>query len=372
MVPGIHNGGVMKPVLFFIGLQRGDAKQSCHQTTPTRRHRMNTTAPLSRRQFLLGLGGLGAVALAGGPGRAFGAGYPERHIVFICPWPAGGTADQTMRALCQVAAKQLGGTIVVENKPGASGMLGLKALASAKPDGYTIGQIPISVTRFSQLGTVQVDPLKDLTYLARTSGQTFGIAVLSTSPYKTLKDLVTAAKAAPGKVTYASAGVGGATHVGMEEFALAAGIDFNHIPFKGGAEALQAVLGGHVDVLADSSSWAPHVRAGKMRLLASWGEQRTGEFKDVPTLKELGFNVVVDAPNGIGAPKGLDPAIATRLREAFKVAATSPEFAAACAKIDAPVMYLDGPEYEKYVGTVYKKETALIERLKLKELVSKG
>jgi tripartite-type tricarboxylate transporter receptor subunit TctC len=207
----------------------------------------------NRRQFVLG--SLGAALFAGTGTRAFATGYPERPVTFICPWPAGGTADLTMRALCVAAAKQLGQTIVVENKTGASGMLGLKAMASAKPDGYTIGQIPISVTRFSQLGSVQIDPLKDLTYIARTSGQTFGIAVLAASPHKTLKDLVAHAKANPGKVTYGSAGIGGATHVGMEEFAMAAGVDFNHIPFKGGSDALQALLGGHVDVLADSSSW---------------------------------------------------------------------------------------------------------------------
>ncbi|HEU0201906.1 MAG TPA: tripartite tricarboxylate transporter substrate binding protein [Burkholderiaceae bacterium] len=333
---------------------------------------MSLGKPVSRRQFLVGLGSVGVAAVAIKPGRAFAATYPERPITFICPWPAGGTADQTMRALCQGAAKHLGRAIVVENKPGAAGMIGLKLLAGAQPDGYTIGQIPISVTRFSQLGTVQIDPLKDLTYIARTSGQTFGMAVPAESQFKTLKDLVAFAKANPGKVTYASAGVGGATHVGMEEFAIAAGVQFNHIPFKGGAEALQGVLGGHVEVLADSSSWAPHVRAGKMRLLATWGEQRTQEFKDVPTLKDLGFNVVVDAPNGVGAPKGLDPAIAAKLREAFKVAVASPEFIAACAKIDAPVMYLDGPEYEKYVAQMVQKEKLLIERLNLKELISKG
>ena len=138
----------------------------------------STRMQMNRRQFL-GLAGLagaaGAATLAGAlPKLAFAAGYPERPILFICPWPAGGTADQTMRALCAAASKSLGQSIVVENKAGASGMLGLKAMASAKPDGYTIGQIPISVTRFSQLGTVQVDPMKDLSYIARTSGQTFG------------------------------------------------------------------------------------------------------------------------------------------------------------------------------------------------------
>ena len=143
---------------------------------------------------------------------------------------------------------------------------------------------------------------------------------------------------------------------------------FNHVPFKGGADALQSVLGGHVEVLVDSSSWAPHVESGKLRLLATWGEQRTARFKDVPTLKDAGFNVVVDAPNGVGAPRGMDPAQVARLRQAFKVAAASAEFKQACDKIDAPVLYLDGPDYEKYVGTVYKKETLLIERLKLREL----
>lgn len=327
---------------------------------------MTTPRSVQRRHVL---GALGATTLAAASGRLFAQEWPARPITFICPWPAGGTADQSMRALCTVAARVLGQAIAVENKAGASGMIGAKALASAKPDGYTIGQIPISVTRFSQIGTLQADPRKDFTYIARTSGQTFGIAVPANSPFKTLQDFVAAAKAKPGQVTYAHAGVGGATHVGMEEFASAAGIQLNHVPYKGGAEALQGVLGGHVDALADSSSWAPHVEAGKLRLLATWGEQRTPRFKDVPTLKDAGYNVVVDAPNGIGAPKGVDPAILAKLRDAFKQAVASPEFKAVTDKIDAPVMYLDGPDYEKYVNTVYQKETVLIDKLKLRELM---
>ena len=325
---------------------------------------------LSRRQFVQAAAG--SAALLATAGRALAAGWPERPITFVCPWPAGGTADLTMRALCTAAGRHLGQTIVVENKAGASGMLGLQAMAAARPDGYTVGQIPISITRFSQLGTVKIDPLKDLTYLARTSGQTFGIAVRAEAPWKTLRDFVAAAKAAPGKLTYGSAGIGGATHVGMEEFAAVAGVQLNHIPYKGGAPALQDLLGGQIDSLADSSSWAPHVKAGKLRLLATWGEKRTQDFPDVPTLRDQGFDVVVDAPNGVGAPKGLDPAIERRLREAFKVAAASPEFTAACDKIDAPVMYLDGPDYEKYVQATYRKETLLIERLKLRELMARG
>lgn len=330
-----------------------------------------------RRRFLIGSAATAAAAAAGTAGLVLpfssrAGQYPERPITFICPWAVGGTADQSMRALCQVASGILKQSIVVENRAGASGMIGTKALARATPDGYTIGQIPISVTRFSQLGMLQLDPRTELTYLARTSGQTFGIAVPAASPYKTLRDVVAAAKADPGKLTYGHAGIGGATHVGMEEFALAAGIKFNGVAYKGGAAALQDVLAGQVDMLADSSSWAPHVEAGKMRLLATWGEQRTPRFKDTPTLKELGFNVVVEAPNGIGAPKGLDPAVEKTLRDAFRAAVASNEFRQVAARIDAPIMYLDGPDYKKYVSTVYDQETQLIQRLKLKEMLQQG
>jgi tripartite-type tricarboxylate transporter receptor subunit TctC len=329
--------------------------------------RFASDSRLQRRHLLLG--GTAGLLL---PSWAAADEYPSRPITFICPWPAGGTADQSMRAICQVASRVLKQPVAVVNQAGAAGMIGAKAIASAKPDGYTIGQIPISVTRFSQLGTLQADPRTDFTYLARTSGQTFGIAVLPTSPFKNLKEMVAAAKANPGKVTYAHSGVGGATHVGMEEFAMAAGIQLNAIAYKGGAPALQDTLGGQVDMLVDSSSWAPHVEAGKLRLLATWGEQRTARFKETPTLKDQGYNVVVDAPNGIGAPKGLPPAVEKKLRDALRVAVQSEEFKAVADRIDAPVMYLDGPDYHGYVKTVYDRETQLIQRLKLRELLQKG
>ena len=322
---------------------------------------------MQRRTFIQALG---ATPMVGSWAHA--ANWPERPLTFICPWPAGGTADATMRALCGAASKVLGQPIAVENRAGAAGMLGLKAMASAKADGYTIGQIPISVTRFAQLGSVAIDPFKDLTYLARTSAQTFGIAVRVESPWQTLRDLVNDAKSRPGKINYGTSGIGGATHVGMEEFALVAGISLNHIPYKGGAPALQDLMGGQIDALADSSSWAPHVQSGRLRLLATWGATRTQAFPQVPTLRDAGFDVVVDAPNGVGAPKGIDPAIEIKLREAFRVATLSAEFAAACARIDAPVVYLDGPAYEKYVAETYRKETVLIDKLKLKELLAKG
>jgi tripartite-type tricarboxylate transporter receptor subunit TctC len=314
---------------------------------------------------------LGATGLAhAAPGAAVDN-YPSKPLSFICPWPAGGTADVTMRALTRVMSQLLGQPVIFENRAGASGMIGAKMLSSAAPDGYTIGQIPLSVVRFPQLGTANFDPLKDFTYLARTSGQTFGIVVRPEWPYKTLADLVADAKTKPGMITYGTSGVAGATHVGMEEFCLAAGVRMNHIPYKGGAPALIDLIGGQVDVLADSSSWAQYVDQGKLRLLATWGEQRPPRFNQAPTLKDLGYNVVVDAPNGVGAPAGLNPKVAAKLRDVLRKAVNSPEFKLACDRIDAPIMYLDSDEYRKYIVQQYAHETQLIATLKLKDQILK-
>lgn len=328
----------------------------------------NNGVDSKRRQLILGGAGVVAGTITGAFPVASALAqdaYPAKPILFICPWPAGGTADATMRALARALGTAMGQTVVVENRGGAAGMIGARGIANAQPDGYTIGQIPLSVTRFSQLGTFDQDPLKAFTYLARTSGQTFGVVVRSDSRYKTLQDLVADAKANPGKINYGTSGVAGATHVGMEEFALAANIKLNHVPYKGGAPALTDMLGGQLDVLADSSSWAQYVEQGKLRLLATWGEQRT-RF-NAPTLKELGYDVVVDAPNGVGAPAGLSPQVQTKLRDGLRKAVASAEFKQACDRIDAPVMYLDSEDYRKYILAQYVKEKRLIEKLKLKE-----
>lgn len=336
------------------------------------RHQQRASASfkfqLKRRQVMLG-----SVAAIATPGlmmkSAQAQAFPSRPITFICPWPAGGTSDATMRVLAQMASKDLGQTIVVENRAGAAGMIGAKALASAKPDGYTIGQLALSVTRFSQLGTVQIDPIKDYTFLGMASAQTFGIVVPADSPYKTIQELIAFAKVNPDKLTYATSGVAGQTHIGMEEFALASGIKIRHVPYKGGAPALQGLLGNQVDMLADSSSWSSLVESGKLRLLVTWGEERLPRFKDVPTLKELGYGVVNDAPNGVAAPAGLAPEIAAKLAKAIEKAVKSEEFKAACLKIDAPVIYKNPEAYRQYFIDTYQKETVLIEKLQLKKLL---
>ena len=192
--------------------------------------------------------------------------YPDRSVRLIVPFPTGGATDILGRILAKKLGEMSGQSFVVENRAGAGGNVGMEAIARAQPDGYTIGQLAISVTRFAQLGMVQVDPLKDYSFLAMASAQTFGIVVQPDSPFKTLLEMVAFAKANPDKLTYSTSGVGGQTHVGMEEFALAAGIKLTHVPYKGGAPALQGLLGGQVDMLADSSSWSALVEAKKLLL----------------------------------------------------------------------------------------------------------
>ena len=292
--------------------------------------------------------------------------YPSKPITFIIPWPAGGTADASMRAIGESLSKSLGVPVIVENRPGASGMLGVSQLVASKPDGYTIGQIPLSITRQHHMGTISFNPLTDITYLGRTAGLTFGLAVNSDSPIKTFSDYVRYAKLNPGKLNYGSTGIGTNTHVYMEEIAEQVGIQLNHIPFKGGTDNLNALLGGHTDSMMDSSVWAPYVQSGKLRLLAVFTDQRLADFPNVPTVGELGIRISGTAPNGIGAPKGLDPSIAKILENAIEKAAKDTPHIDALKKYGMNLMWQSRKDYEQYIKEIHNKERMLVERLKLK------
>jgi tripartite-type tricarboxylate transporter receptor subunit TctC len=292
--------------------------------------------------------------------------FPSKPITFIVPWPAGGTADGSMRAIGESMSKTLNVPVVIENKPGASGILGVSQLISAKPDGYTIGQIPLAITRFAHMGTINFDPLTDITYLGRTAGLTFGLVVNSSSPIKTFEDYVKYAKANPGKLSYGSTGIGTSTHVYMEDLAYQMGIKLNHIPFKGGSDNLNAILGNHTDSMMDSSVWMPHVLSGKLRLLAVFTEKRIDRFPNVPTISELGVNISGTAPNGIGAPKGIDPKIAKILEAAIEKAAKDTPHLDALSKYDMPMMWLNSKDYTSYIKEIYDKERNMVNRLNLK------
>jgi tripartite-type tricarboxylate transporter receptor subunit TctC len=292
--------------------------------------------------------------------------YPVKPITLIVPWPAGGSTDISMRAIADAASKHLGQPITIDNKGGGGGTVGPATMAAAaKPDGYTIAQIPITVFRLPLMQQVSWDASKDFTYIIHLTGYTFGVTTNAESQFKTWSDVVTFAKANPGKVTYATPGTGTSLHIGMEQIAALAGIKLTQVPFKGGAETNAAVLGNHTMLQADSTGWRPLVDAGKLRLLMVWTDKRSPNFPDVPTLKELGYPMVYDSPFGIAGPKGMDPKIVAKLHDAFKLAIEDPAVIATLQKFDMVPNYKNTADYVKFVSDVTESEKKVIDSLGL-------
>ena len=275
--------------------------------------------------------------------------FPLRPVTLIVPWPAGGSTDVGMRALASAAEKHLGQSIVIENRSGGSGTLGPGQMAAtARPDGYTIAQIPITVFRFPFMTKTTFDPSTDFTYIIGVSGYTFGVVVRDDAPWKSFQDLTADAKSNPGKINYGTPGAGTSLHITMEQIARQQGIKWTHVPFKGNAESMNALLGGHIHVVADSSGWAQLVNAGRFRLLVTWGVARTKNWPDVPTLREIGIDMVSNSPFGIAGPKGMDPKIVRVLHDAFKKGLEEPSYAAAVANLDQELFYLSSEDYQNF------------------------
>ena len=320
----------------------------------------------TRRQFLATSATLIAgIAGVAAPTLVRAQAFPSRPIRYICPWPAGGSTDAVIRSIADSAGKALGATIIVDNKPGAGGMLGAIELVNAKPDGYTLSQLPFGVFRFPHMQKTAYDPLKDFTWIACLTGYTFGLVVPSSSPFMSIKDVVDYARANPEKFTYGSTGTGTSPHLAMEEFAQRAGIKLTHVPFKGNADNMQAVLGGHTMAATDATGWGPHVEAGKLRLLATYGSKRTKRWPNVPTLEELGYQTVSDSPFGVCGPKNMDPAIVKALHDGFKKTLDDPNVLTSFDKYDQTVIYKDTAAYTKFARDAFLSEKATIERLGL-------
>ena len=297
---------------------------------------------------------------------AFAQTYPEKPVTLIVPWPAGGSTDIAMRTIAEAAAKHLGQPIVIDNKPGASGTLGPAVMAAnGKPDGYIIAQMPITVMRLPLMQKTTWDAAKDFTYIAHLTGYTFGITTKADNPFKSWADLVAFAKANPGKVTYATPGAGTSLHIGMEQIAAKAGIQLTHVPFKGGPETNAAVLGGHTTLQADSTGWKPLVDGGQLRLLAIWTAERSKNWPDAPTLKELGYPFVFDSPFGVAGPKGMAPAVVEKLHDAFMKAIEDKSVVEAIARYDMVPRYLDTASYRKFVAEIIDSEKAALEKIGL-------
>jgi tripartite-type tricarboxylate transporter receptor subunit TctC len=290
--------------------------------------------------------------------------FPTRPITLIVPWPAGGSTDTHLRKLSEIASRHLGQPIVIENRPGAGGMLGPVSMArTAAPDGYTLSQLTVVAFRQPYLQKVDWDPLRDFTYIIGVSGYTFGIVVKSDSPFKSFDDLIAYAKANPGKMSYSSTGTGTSPHLLVEELAMKAGVQFLHVPYKGNADSTQALLGGHVMAQSDATGWGKFVDQGAFRLLVTFGEQRTRW--GAPTAKELGYDVVSYSPYGIVGPRGMDPKVVKILHDAFKKAMDDPENLKMLQTLDQVYWYKSPEDYARWAAEDYVAERALIERLGL-------
>ncbi|MDB5860709.1 MAG: h16 [Ramlibacter sp.] len=317
-----------------------------------------------RRRLLLA----GAGALVASPVLAMAqpASWPARPISLIVPWPAGGQTDITMRILADLAAQSLGQSIVVENRPGAAGTLVAPALRGAAPDGYTIGQLPITIYRAALQRKVPWDPLRDIAPVIQISGVTFGVVVPADSGFQSFAELLAWGRAHPGRLTVGSTGIGTTAHLAMEDVLSREGVSYIHVPYKGTADQMLAVATHTLMAGVNSNGFTPYVETGRLRLLAVFNAQRSPRWPLVPTLRELGHpEAVYTSPYGIGAPAAVDPAIVRRLHDAFRLALFDPRHLQALAQYEQEPDYLATADYARFVQEVTARERLLLARLGL-------
>jgi tripartite-type tricarboxylate transporter receptor subunit TctC len=315
---------------------------------------------MQRRRFVAATVAMGLPVMA-----ARAQAWPSRPITLIAPSVPGGSTDVVCRALAESVSRRLGVPVIVENKAGAGGTLGALTLAGAKPDGHTLALLPLGVFRIALMQKSAFDPLRDITYVAGLGGFVFGVAIAADAPYRTLVELLDHARKHPGEVTYGHAGVGTTPHLAMEELARKAGVQLTAIPYKGSNEALAALLGGQVTLMSGTTEFAPHVQAGKLRVLATMGARRAAAFPDVPTLRESGVDIVNESPFGIGAPRGTPPAVVNALHDAFRAALAEPAVQAAFARFMLPVIPMSAAEYEAFARRTVDAERLTLARLGL-------
>lgn len=279
--------------------------------------------------------------------------YPTRPILMVVPFPPGGVVELVGRPLAVTMEKILKQPVVVTNKPGAAGAVGNAYVASADPDGYkllmslsSISVIPEADKLFNRKPAYTLD---QLTPIARLSADPTVLVVPASAAWKSVKDFVDDAKARPAQISYSSSGIYGALHVPAEMLAVAAGIKLRHVPFSGGGPATTALLGGHVNFSVQGpSAVAAHVKANRMRMLAHWGIRRLEIFPELPSLKELGYDVEYYIWSGMFVPAKTPKPIVDILRRTVAESARDPDFKNAMAKISTPIQYLDQPEFIKF------------------------
>jgi tripartite-type tricarboxylate transporter receptor subunit TctC len=304
------------------------------------------------------------LALAAAPALAQDA-YPSRAITMIVPFPPGGVADITGRPTAAAMEKILKQPVVIANRPGAGGAVGNAAVANAKPDGYTILMalssitvIPAADALFDRKPAYSLDQLMPI---ALISADPTLLVVHPSLPVKSLKELVALARSKPGQMSFSSSGIYGALHMPMEMFLHAAKLKMRHVPTTGGGPAITALLGGHVEMTAGGpAAISGHVKAGKMRPLVGWGAKRHEAYPEIPTFKELGYDIEYYIWAGMFAPRGTPEPVMKVLRDAARKTVEDLDFRKTMANVNSPIQYMDAPDFAKYWEADGKRLAALV------------
>jgi len=287
--------------------------------------------------------------------------YPAKPVTIVVPYPPGGAADLTARPFAPAFERALKQNVVIVNKPGAGGAVGMQQVAIAPPDGYTIMLTVFAISTIPEAdrvaGRTPTFTREQFVPIARVNADPTLIMVGAATPWKSIKELVDDAKKRPNQILFSSAGNYTVSHMAVEVFAQAAGMKLRHLPTTGGGPAMNAVLGGHAALSALSTgAVTPQVKAGKIRVLASSGDKRLPSFPDTPTLKELGYDVEVYLWTGLFAPKDVPASALEVLRAAVGKAVKDPEFTKASAKMQMPTAYLDADAFK----TWWDKDTEML------------
>ena len=294
--------------------------------------------------------------------------FPQKAITMVVPFPPGGLADIVGRPVAEAMSRELGQPVVIENKPGAGGGIGMGQVAKSKPDGYTVVMALSSYSVIPEadsiIGRAPLFAYNDLRPIARYTADPTVLAVRADSPWKSVKDFVEDAKKRPKAINYGSSGNYGTMHIPMEILAQNAGIQLTHVPFTGAGPAVLALLGGQIEAVSTGPATVlQHVKAGKIRVLGHWGNGKLESLPDVPSLKDAGFNAEYAQWSGLFIPSGTPEPVAQRLRAAAKFAANDAKVKEVINNAGSPVLFMDSPDFEKYVQSDVKRMSDVVKKI---------
>jgi len=292
--------------------------------------------------------------------------FPSRTVTIQISFPPGGATDVQMRSFAEAATRALGVTVQIDNRPGGGGTLPAANMRNTRPDGYTLAQLSLPALRLPFMQRMSFDPRRDFTPIIHLTGYLFMVCVKADSPNRSWADLVADARARPTELRMGNTGANGTPHLTLIDLAEREAIQITHVPFRGEADAVPALLGGHIEASGTGSGTLPLIAEGRLRALNVWVRARSPKLPEVPTLLELGYpDLVVTSPYGVVGPLGMEPAVVRALHDGFRVAAHDPAHVATLARLDQPLEYLNPDDYGAFIQRSCDEEEARVRRLGL-------